>query len=511
MEEPSTTYQELLQVQIERCSGDPYLLGRLRSFLTTLLPSHLDRARESRDRSAVRRDRFEREAASFTQEFLIRNRYTFASPSDTFFSYDGSNLIPRGEDDVLHDVLTALSCRRDLTPWKHKLKASVMKKIKERHPFSTIPESATIQRAIDAVWHPFFPSRDATKYFMAAAGDCLLGTAGNRVYIVHPHLKPLLADMMHHAYTLFGISSTAFQPIKLKYHAAHPVENVRLVRSADLERAPPLASSARESMADILYVCAHYSERYNGSDGFLGANGNDRLAEHALFLRGRSLSDIASEFADSELQVSSESRMSKKDMRFALRGFFESRQIPPVVSYDAWHDILAGTLPYDAESGEFTGVTSPSLPLVASFRAFWDKYIVPDDESELEIGEIVTLFTRSGGRTGRGTADPSTVLMEIVRHFYPSVVFEDGKHAIGVRCTEWDKAAEVWKAVDSFRTRRAAEGAELPTSVDAMYDDYSRNAGDRVVGKRFFEKIAADILGDSVDDSGCVHTAWWTD
>lgn len=511
MGESPPTYQELLQVQIDRCAGDEYLLGRLRSFLGTLLPSHLDRARESRDKSAIRRTRFEREGAAFIQEFLIRNRYTFAAPADTFFNYDGSSLSPRGEDDVLHDVLTALSGRRDLTPWKHKLKASVMKKIKERHPFSLIPESETIQRAIDALWRPFFPSRDSAKYFMAVIGDCLLGNAEDRVYILHPSLKPLVTDVMHNAYALFGVSSTAFQPLKLKYHATHALESVRLVRSTDINRATPVTLEARGLMTDVLYVSAHYSERYNGSDGFLACNGNDQLAEHALFLRKHSLGDIADEFVARELQACADSRISRKDMRFVLRRFFEQGQIPQVVSYDAWHDVLAGLIAYDPESDEFTGVTSPSQPLVASFCTFWDEHIVPDDESELEIGEIVALFTRSGGRIGKGASDPAAMLMDIIRHFYPSVVFEDGKHAMGVRCTDWDKAAEVWKAADDFRTRKAAECCDCPTSIDAMYDEYSKGAGERVVGKRFFEKIAADILGDNVDDSGCVQIGWWTD
>ena len=140
-----TDYHNLLDVQIERCAGDPYLQGRLKSFLETLLPSHLDKAAESYELRAKRRSRLEKEEARFTQEFLLRHRYAFSPPAELFFKYDGVSLSIYSEDDVLHDILTLISENRSLTQWKHKIKVSILKRIKERHPFSLIPESPTFR------------------------------------------------------------------------------------------------------------------------------------------------------------------------------------------------------------------------------------------------------------------------------------------------------------------------------------------------------------------------------
>ena len=300
-------YHELLDIQVKRCEGDSYLQGRLKSFLETFLPSHLDKAAESRQQREKRRSNLEKEESHFTQEFLLRHRFAFSPSSELFFNYDGINLSVYSEDNVLHDILTRISENRRLTQWKHKIKVSVLKKIKDRHPFSLIPESPTIQAVIEQLHTQYFPSRNATKYFMTMIGDCLRGKVDARIYIAHPSLKTLVTEIMHYSYSLFGITSTSFQSIKFKYHSAHAFEHVRLVQSRILDSAVPPSTELRHAMTNVLYVCAHYSERYGSSDEFLSQNGtiDDGLSDYTFFLRDRSISNIVQEFANTELQLCS--------------------------------------------------------------------------------------------------------------------------------------------------------------------------------------------------------------
>ena len=508
-----TDYHNLLDVQIERCAGDPYLQGRLKSFLETLLPSHLDKAAESYELRAKRRSRLEKEEARFTQEFLLRHRYAFSPPAELFFKYDGVSLSIYSEDDVLHDILTLISENRSLTQWKHKIKVSILKRIKERHPFSLIPESPTIQTVIEQLRAQYFPSKNSAKYFMTVIGDCLRGKVDARIYIAHPSLKALVQEIMHYSFSLFGVSSTSFQSIKFKYHSAHTFDHVRLIRSSRLDRAIPPSAELRRDMINVLYVCAHYSERYGGSDEFLSQNGThgDGLAEYTFFLRDRSLHNIVQEFADTELQLCSrhDSCISSKDMKFLWKRYLESNRLPHIAPYEAWHSTLKNIRSHDQETDTFVGITSPHLPLVSSFCKFWDEFIVKDEESELEAGDIVMLFTSIGGKLGRGTTDPAAVLMDLVRHFYPTVMLEDDKYALGVRCTLWDKADDVTKAVESFKKDQTEQGYEYSTSLDAIYEHYSKVPKPRAVSKRLFEKMATDILGDYIDAEGCISATWW--
>lgn len=513
MDDNTKDYHDLLDIQVKKCAGDPYLQSRLRSFLDTLLPSHLEKAAENHELRAKRRSRLEKEEARFTQEFLLRHRYAFSSPAELFFKYDGSNLSIYSEDDVLHDILTLISENRDLTQWKHKIKVSILKRIKERHPFSLIPESLTIQTVIEQLRAQYFPSKNSAKYFMTVIGDCLRGTADARIYIAHPSLKMLVQEIMHYGFSLFGVSSTSFQSIKFKYHSAHTFDLVRLIRSSRLDRAVPPSTELRRAMINVLYVCAHYSERYGGSDEFLSQNGThgDGLAEYTFFLRDRSLDNIVQEFADTELQLCSrhDSCISSKDMKFLWKRYLESNQLPHVAPYETWYSALKNVRSHDQESDTFIGITSPHLPLVSSFCKFWDEFIVKDEDSELEAGDIVMLFSSVGGKLGRGTTDPAAVLMDLVRHFYPAIMLEDDKYALGVRCTLWNKAEDVTKAVEDFKNHQAELEYEYSTNLDAIYEYYSKAPKTRAVSKRLFEKIAADILGDFIDTEGCISAAWW--
>lgn len=508
-----TDYHSLLDVQIARCAGDAYLQGRLKAFLETLLPSHLDKAAEGRELRAKRKSQLEKEVAHFTQEFLLKHHYAFSSPAELFFKYDGVSLSIYSEDDVLHDILTRISENRSLTQWKHKIKVSILKRIKERHPFSLIPESPTIQTVLEQLRAQYFPSKNSAKYFMTVIGDCLCGKADSRIYISHPSLKALVQEIMHYSFSLFGVSSTSFQSIKFKYHSAHTFDLVRLIRSNRLDRAVPPNVELRRAMINVLYVCAHYSKRYGGSDEFLSQNGThgDELAEYTFFLRDHSLPQIVQEFADTELQPCSrhDACISNKDMKFLWKRYLESNRLPHIAPYEAWYSTLKTIRTHDQESDTFVGITSPHLPLVSSFCEFWDKFIVKDEESELEAGDIVMLFTSVGGKLGRGITDPAAVLMDLVRHFYPYVVFEDDKYALGVKCTLWDKADDVAKAVESFKAYQAERGYEYSTSLDAIYEHYSKVAKPRAVSKRLFEKMATDILSDYIDAEGCISSAWW--
>jgi hypothetical protein len=262
-------------------------------------------------------------------------------------------------------------------------------------------------------------------------------------------------------------------------------------------------------MPNVLYVCAHYSERYEGSDGYLTQHGNhgDDLSEYALFLRDNTLSEIVQGFASSELQTCADSNITSKDMKFLWKRYLDRAQIPYIASYDTWHTELKQLTHYELDNDVYIGLTSPHLPLVSSFCEFWDKYVIKDDDSELEIGDIVMLFSGVGGKVGRSVSDPAAVLMDLIRHFYPSIVFEDDKYALGVKCTLWDKVGDVTNAIERFKKFQTDQ--EYSTSIDAIYEHYSKVPKTMVVSKRFFEKVATDILTDHLDECGCVTSTLW--
>jgi hypothetical protein len=68
--------------------------------------------------------------------------------NNLFYEYDGQKYLIIKEDDVIHKLLSTISKDRVLLQWKHKTKINIIKQIKDRSLFSSIPETDTIQNVL---------------------------------------------------------------------------------------------------------------------------------------------------------------------------------------------------------------------------------------------------------------------------------------------------------------------------------------------------------------------------
>jgi hypothetical protein len=196
-------------------------------------------------------------------------------------------------------------------------------------------------------------------------------------------------------------------------------------------------------------------------------------------------------------------------MKFLWKRYLETLQVPHIASYESLHQELRERLNYVKDTELFTSLTSPHLPLVSSFKHFWDTYMVKDDDSEIEMSEVVMLFNTTGGKIGRSVIDPTSVLMDLIKHFYTDVLFEEDKYIIGYRCTLWNKWNDVATVLDCFKVSQKELGSEYSTSIDSMYERYSKESKSRVVSKRFFERTTQELLANHVDEKGYISPSWW--
>ena len=61
-----------------------------------------------------------------------------------------------------------------MVQWKHKTKTHIIKLIKERTLFTSIPETYTIQTVLGFLQTTLFETKDAAKYFLTVLGDNIL-------------------------------------------------------------------------------------------------------------------------------------------------------------------------------------------------------------------------------------------------------------------------------------------------------------------------------------------------
>ena len=505
-----TQLHAALDTLIDKYAANEYITGRLANYVENLLPASLDHAEKTQNEREKRKQELSSNSDGFIERFLLKNRYYYCSQNELFMVYDGQHFSAHSEDDIQHNILSQItSAEHQLRPWKHKIKNNVIKRIKERSPLQAIPESATIQAVLGMLYPSVVGTRNHAKYFLTVIGDCVAGKNDTAlVYIASPLLKEIVREIGVQIYTHFG-QSNSLQCVKFK-HYDHEYAASRLLFIDDKRKSLPATWEMSKYAIDILCVAAHYSNRYGSADGFLTQCTETALVDHALFLHRNTPDTIVERFIDQCVQQCSGSHIKSKNMIFIWKKFLEKLNVPNVIFHGSLTAMFKNKLNYDEEGDCFKDVTSVLLPVVSSFLQFWDTNMQEDiAEPELEIDEVSSLFKTWAGKGFNGVED--TFLIELIRHFYPEVSIDEEKYIMNMKCGLWDKRQEVVDALELFKVECAEE--ENNHVYKTLYGAYQHYSGIRkegcVASKRYFEKIASELLGDLLDEDGFISAAWW--
>tara|TARA_B100000902_G_C27298377_1_gene911366 strand:- start:62 stop:1582 length:1521 start_codon:yes stop_codon:yes gene_type:complete len=494
-----------LELLIKKYEKNDYILKRLTNYIDNLLPASLEAYEKTQIERNKRKEDLVQNTDEFAKVFLLKNQFYYCSQNELFINYDGNNFKPISEDNILHDILTQITAAPNLRPWKQRIKNTIIKRIKERSPLVSIPESKTIQRILNLLSPKIFSSRNHAKYFLTIIGDCLTGNIDNKiVYIVSKNLKELVREIGVQIYTHFGTNSS-LNCIKFK-HYDHDFASSRLLSMERKENvSKEIISDLCKYALDILCVASYYSNRYGNADKFLQKCANTTLVEHALYLQKNTHVSIVDSFLKECIHNCESGNIKIRSMIFIWKKWLEKKHVPNIIFYDTLNTLLKKKLQFDEKSESYQNVSSLHLPVVASFLQFWDSHMSDDlFESELEIDEISTLFKKWAGKNFSGVED--AFLIELIRHFYPEVGIDEDKYILNIKCSLWDKRQEVLDCLDVVKMSSDKEGQHK--SLYEIYQFYSQKK-DFVVSKRYFEKIAKEIIGDNIDKDGLISGKWF--
>lgn len=494
----------------DKYADDEFMLGKLAAHVAQL-PATMDAVNQARDDKEQRKKMLLTASDDFIEQFLNDSpQYYYNANVELFFVYDADadrNYRVINEDDILHPILTKISCNRELMPWKYKIKNQVLRRIKDRDLLSSIPESQTIQRTLNMLCPMMFRTRDCAKYFLTVLGDVLLKKTVltsdvmgvEPIYIATPKSRQFIKGLSQECVTLFGTS--LLSAFKFKFYE-YAFSDCRLLDMNDVCM-DAFSAPFKHRLIDIFCVAAHYSHRYDNAEAFLNEQCKDTITQHrVLYLKHHPENQLIAEFvATCEPSPLSNMSISWKNMMYLWKVFIEEERIPNVFFANALKARLIQGLPnYSEPSDSFMQLTSKHLPLVARFKDFWTQTITlnPNDECELEIDEFTALFKQ------HHLAQPSpqlqshnhtdAVFLGLIRHFYPDVVIENDKHLMQVSCAMWDKRADVLASMQEYAT------SMQPASYKA-YESYcqqqrlkcknSAGTGSHhlIVNKKYFEKI----------------------
>lgn len=415
-QDPTIECDELVTIVKDLYSkyfDDDYIRGILVSHIKNTLPSILQQKCDIRIQREERRKTLEETADEFIREFINSSAYYYNQNIDLFFVYHNKTYKIINEDEIEHDIRTTITDQQnaELSTWKYKIKNQIIKKIKESDLLTSIPESETIQRILNALTPFVFKNKDSAKYFLTIIGDILLKKNTN-TYFISTKAKQFISELAQESYNIFG-TSNMMNHFKFKFYE-HKYEDCRLIDIVENVISFPfyshneglkiaghsgnglghsLSSSSlsslgigantcisisssgistpktptppsghnnstihstnviqKQSMLDLFCVAAHYSSRFGSADLFIEKVCKDcDVKEHAFYLKNKTDHDILSRFISSTTEPCKGSYITWKNMLYLWKIFIDEEKIPNIFFTNVLKKHLMKRLEYSLE------------------------------------------------------------------------------------------------------------------------------------------------------------------
>jgi hypothetical protein len=492
---------DMIDDLFKRYDHSDYMVQRIHNHVVNYLPNTLDSEFKNYEQRQNRNTYLINEQQIFIQVFLSKHQYYYLHSNNFFYEYNGKNYFIVKEDDVIHKLLSTISKDRILLQWKHKTKSNVIKQIKDRSLFNTIPETDTIQNILNVLYPSIFTSKNSAKYFLTIIGDNIFKKNTNLIFLVTSQMKKILNELDNIAFSSIGYSNTTSN-FMTKYHENHSYDNCRLIKINENFSNEVWRDILKKIGLDLLCVAAHYSKRYENSDKFIDNKSDEELKMYTNYLKNSNPCKIVNEFSNKYILSSNDVKIEWKNLHFVWKQFLSSHNLPNVIYSNTFKNILKTLYNYDEESDSFMGITSKYVPVHIDFIKFWESTITLHNtdsvfDNEIEIDELCSLFkywTKQSDEQLMSNCNISEEnVLKILKHFFPSVEIIEDKYVLNVTCLYWNKIEDIISSFDYIKEQIKKDNKLNLISFDDAYNYYYKycniNSNKFIVSKRYFEKI----------------------
>jgi hypothetical protein len=493
---------ETLQNKYEK---NELIMNKLNEYIENL-PNLLSSLNTTIIEKQKRKQKLEKESEKFIKKFLNNNKFYYHNSSELFFQYENNNYNIIKEDDIQYTILTNISKNTNLTDWKHKLKVSLLKKIKDRDIFNCIPDSETIQKLILNL-NIILKTKSNTKYFLTIIGDILLKKT-NPIYILNPKIKQFIKELNNQSCMYFG-SVNLLNIFKFKYYD-HNISECRLIDINDSINMDYWNSFLKsEKVINLFCVAAYYSRRYENADNYLLNNCKDEsLINYAHYLKNNNEEQIIDLFIKKTIIKEKNSddlelEISWKNMQFLWKEFIENEKLPNIFFINQLKNILFNKLEYNNEKDAFINITSKNLPTVSKFLKFWNEQIIIDENvnDELEIDEITSLFSHS---YKINSTDKS--VMDLIKHFFPNTFIDEDKYILNATCHLWNKKEHINNFLKKYKlVLQKNHDEDFEIHVNDLYEEYCKKKDKFIVSKKYFVNFITDESNIEILDDNFIN------
>jgi len=518
---------------IEQYSNDEYMLYRIHTHVVNYLPNTLECESINHEKRILRNKNLTNEQQVFIQVFLSKHKYFYLPNNNFFYEYDGERYLIIKEDDIIHKLLSTISKDRVLMEWKHKTKSNIIKQIKDRSLFHSIPETDTIQNVLNVLYPAFFSSKNSAKYFLTIIGDNILKKNSNNIFLVSQKMKQFLNELDNVSIGSIGNNNIS-NNFMCKYHENHSYENCRLIKINENYSNHVWRELLKKIGLDLLCVAAHYSKRHENSDKFIENKSDEELKGYSYYLKNTLQNEIVNDFCSKYIvEVSNEFKMDWKNLHFIWKQFLSSSHLPNIIYSNTLKNLIKEKYGvYDENSDSFIGITSKYIPVHSDFINFWKTAITLTNleqtntefnfVNELEIDELSSLFKVWSKQSNTQIMSNGNIsddnILKILIHFFPNVEIIEDKYVLNVSSNMWDKMNDINKAFEYIKEQikldnhLTIDNNVTLISFDDAYNYYykfcNQNSFKYIVSKRYFEKYLYYKLSQYIVYEKFIETSW---
>lgn len=544
--------KQVIQDLFTKYADNPYMLERTNNYICNQLPALLENMKTNHEERVQRIEVMTNDQDRFIESFLTNNQYFYVPTTETYFLYDGNNYHISTEDGILHHVLSMISRNTNLMSWKQRTRIYVMKRIRDNHLFTTIPNSETIQSVLRMFYPTLFSSKTEVKYFLTVLGDNIKKKNNKVTHFIDIRAKSLLKELNQICQQFFGANLN--QTFRYKYYD-HDYQSSRILRINEAVNDEDYWISFLSKYAlDILCVACHYSNRFGNSDEYAAEKSNDLELRNMVFaLKETNPGDMIDKFIKEYIQISGRvasiqitavdvrvPHMTWKDVQYLWNKFLDANYLPAIMFQQTMKNLIIERLNdyYRAETDSFQGITSEFLPNIQMFLRYWTETIVTDmTETDFEIEEVVALYNRwlsdmdshEDCTTGGGKRLNDKQIIDIITHFFPQMEIERDKYISHIRSTLWDKPMDIQIALEELKQHilktnyvkygghregddddtKEMEFMTQTISIFDAYHFYCRFYGNKmIVNKNYFEKYILENLTDYIIENTFITMDW---
>ena len=526
-----------IQELFKKYENNEYMLQRIHNHVVNYLPSVLDNELKNHEKRVNRNMYLTNEQQIFIQVFLNKNQYYYLSNNNCFYEYNGKNYFIIKDDDVIHKLLSNISKDRVLLQWKHKTKFNILKQIKERSLFTTIPETDTIQNVLNILYPYIFTTKNQAKYFLTILGDNILKKNQNLIFLANSKIKKILTEIDTISYFSIGFTNITNNFI-VKYHENHTYDNCRLIKVNENSSIDIWKETLIKNGLDLICVATHYSNRYENSDNYLNIKADEELKNYAFYLKNIPQQEIISNFCTKCFQTTNNNindidvnnnitKIEWKNVHFIWKQFISSLSLPNMIYSNTLKNLLKETFNYDEATDSFMNITSKYLPIESDFIKFWEKTIVIDEqnsfedninlEEEIEVDELCTLFKNWVKQDTQETLLSSGNISEenvvkILKHFFPNIEIIEDKYVLNISCTMWNKTKDIIKSFEFIKNELKKHEIVTLISFDDAYNYYFKFCNSKsykfIISKRYFKKYLYNNISEHIVYETFIETEW---